>query len=187
MGGINKALLEIHGKTIVEIEISILKTVFQEIHLVTNSPEDFGFLDVPMHRDLIPGKGSLGGLYTGLSLCKGNRAFLAACDMPFLNPDVIEYMLRNMGNADVLIPRIFGRLQPLHSIYSKECLPHIEEILTEDDLMILNLFHKINIKEISEEELAPFDPEFRFIMNLNTPEDLEKARRMALGAMDKSE
>ena len=185
MGGINKALLRIHGKTIIEITASVLKRIFPEVIIITNSPDDFGFLGLPMYKDLIPGKGSLGGLYTGLSLCKGGWAFLAACDMPFLNGDVITHMLKHLGDSDVVVPRIHGMLEPLHAFYSKTCLPYIEGLLAEDDLKILNFYHDAKVKEIDEEQLFCFDPELRFIMNLNTPEDLENARRIAADSLDR--
>ncbi|MBI5249479.1 MAG: molybdenum cofactor guanylyltransferase [Desulfomonile tiedjei] len=184
MGGVKKALLRIHGQTIIEMAASVLSRVFSEIFIITNSPEDFGFLGFPMHRDLIPGKGSLGGLYTGLSQCAGNWAFLVACDMPFLNAKVIEHMVQLTSDADVVIPRISGMLEPLHAIYSKACLPHIEKLLAEGDLKILNFLDKVKINEVCEEELAQFDPELRFIINLNTPQDLENARRIAAGSSD---
>ncbi len=185
MGGINKALLRIHGKTIIEITASVLKRIFPEVIIITNSPDDFDFLGFPMHKDLIPGKGSLGGLYTGLSLCRGDWAFLVACDMPFLNEDVIIHMLKHLGDSDIVIPKIHGWLEPLHAFYSKTCLAYIEGLLAEDDLKILNFLHKAKVVEIGEEELVCFDPELRFIMNLNTPEDLENARRVVADSLDR--
>lgn len=179
MGGVNKALLRIRGRTIIETATSVLTGIFPEILIITNSPEDFGFLGFPMHEDLIHGKGSLGGLYTGLSRCSKDWAFLAGCDMPFLNEQVIRHMVAVIGDAHVVIPRISGMLEPLHAIYSKACLPYIEELLAKGDLKILNFLHRVSVREISEEELAVFDPTFRFIMNLNSPEDLENARLIA--------
>ncbi len=182
MGGVNKALLRIRGRTIIEMATSVLTNIFSEILIITNSPDDFGFLGFPMHEDLIHGKGSLGGLYTGLSLCSQNWAFLAGCDMPFLNEQVIRHIVAVTGDAHVVIPRISGMLEPLHAIYSKACLPHIEELLAKGDLKILDFLHRVRVREVSEEELAAFDPAFRFIINLNSPEDLENARLIAADA-----
>lgn len=180
----NKALLRICDRTIIEIAATVLERMFSEILIVTNYPDDFAFLGLPTHRDLIPGKGSLGGLYTGLSLCSGDRAFVIGCDMPFLNAEVIGHMVSVMGNADVLVPRISGHLEPLHAIYSKSCLPHIEELLAGDDLTIFNFFGKVKVREVSEQELVGFDPDFKFIINVNTPEDLERARSIVAGSLD---
>jgi molybdenum cofactor guanylyltransferase len=176
MGGVNKALLEVGGSRIVERVASALCSVFQEVLLITNSPDDFQFLGLPMFRDLVPGRGSLGGLYTGLSVCKGNYAFLAACDMPFLSVDVIRHMLNLVEGFDVVVPRISGMLEPLHAAYSRQCLHYIEELFQHEDLKILNFYDKAIVREVSEKDLRLFDPELRFIMNLNTPGDLQQAR-----------
>ncbi len=184
MGRINKALLRICDRTIIEIAVTVLKRLFSEILIVTNYPEDFDFLGLPTHRDLIPGKGSLGGLYTGLSLCTKGRAFVAGCDMPFLNPDVIGHMINVMGEADIVVPRISGYLEPLHAVYSKSCLPHIEQLLAADDLTIFNFFGDVKVREVCEQELVGFDPDLKFTINVNTPEDLERARRIAESSLD---
>ncbi len=105
--------------------------------------------------------------------------------MPFLNEDVIIHMLKHLGDSDIVIPKIHGWLEPLHAFYSKTCLPHIEGLLAEDDLKILNFLHKAKVVEIGEEELVCFDPGLRFIMNLNTPEDLENARRIVADSLDR--
>ena len=179
MGGVNKALLEVGGRRIVERVASALCDVFPEVLVITNSPDDFQFLGLPMFKDLVPGRGSLGGLYTGLSACKSNYGFLAACDMPFLSVDVIRHMLNMVEGFDVVVPRISGMLEPLHAAYSRECLAYIEELFQHDDLKILNFYDKAKVREVSEKDLRLFDPELRFIMNLNTPEDLQRARDYA--------
>jgi molybdopterin-guanine dinucleotide biosynthesis protein A len=179
MGGVNKALLEVGGSRIIERVASALCNVFPEVLLITNSPDDFQFLGLPMFKDLVPGQGSLGGLYTGLSACKGDYGFLAACDMPFLSVDVIRHMLNLAEGFDVVVPRISGWLEPLHAVYSRGCLPYIEELLQHEDLKILNFFDKAKVREVPEKDLRLFDPELRFTMNLNTPEDLQRARDYA--------
>jgi len=179
MGGINKALLEIGGSKVVERVKRTLDRVFSEIVLITNSPDEFAFLNLPMFPDLIPGHGSLGGLYTGLSVCGGNHGFLVACDMPFLQEKVIERLILALEDHDVVVPRIRGHLEPLHAIYSKACRPHIRDLMSKGDLKILDFFHLVDVQEVMEEDLVGYDPELRFVINLNTPEDLERARRLA--------
>lgn len=176
MGGKSKALLEVGGRRIVERAASVLCKVFREVLLITNSPEDFRFLGLPMLTDLLPGRGSLGGLFTGLSACAGNYGFLVACDMPFLSVEVIKYMVDMIEGFDVVLPRTSGGFEPLHAAYSKECLPHIQGLLKREDLKIANFFDKVRMREVPEADLIRFDPELRFIMNVNTPQDLEQAR-----------
>lgn len=179
MGGVNKALLEIGGRPIIQRVASTLSEVLDRTIVITNSPRDFAFLNLPMFRDLMPGCGSLGGLYTGLTACEGHRGFLVACDMPFLNAGVIRYMVGLAHHADIVVPRIRGHLEPLHAIYSASCIPHILELLNKSNLKILDFMPRVQVLEIPETDLAAFDPDLKFIMNVNSPENLERARTLA--------
>jgi molybdopterin-guanine dinucleotide biosynthesis protein A len=178
MGGTNKALLDLGGKPVIERVASTLRRVFPEVVLITNTPELFEFLHLAAHKDLIPGHGSLGGLYTGLRVCSNNYAFLVACDMPFIQERVLRYMADLIKDQDVIVPKIQGMWEPLHAIYSRTCLPHIERLMDANDLKIMNFFDQVRIFEVAERDLAVFDPEHRFLINVNTPADLERARTM---------
>ena len=179
MGGVNKALLEIGKLRIVERVRQRLALVIPDVIIITNTPEEFQFLGLPMFGDLVPGHGSLGGLYTGLTQCSGRYGFLVGCDLPFLDERVIAHMVGLIGDCDVVIPRIRGKLEPLHAIYSRTCLPYIEKLMQDGDLKILNMFHKVKLREVPQKDLEAFDPEFRFVININTPDDLIKARKLA--------
>jgi molybdenum cofactor guanylyltransferase len=176
MRGVNKALLEVGGIPIVKRVVNTLAQVLKRTVVITNSPQDFAFLNLPMFADLIPGRGSLGGLYTGLTACEGRHGFLVACDMPFLNVHVIRHMVDLADKADIVVPRIYDKLEPLHAIYSAACLPHIAELLRGSDLKIKNFFNKVDVLEVPEQDLAVFDPNLQFIINVNSPEDLQQAR-----------
>ncbi len=179
MGGINKALLRIGGRRLVERTSAVLTSLFTEVIVVTNSFEDFQFLGLPMVSDLVPGKGSLGGLYTGLKACTHDWAFLVACDMPFLNRDAILHIVSQIRNHDVVIPKIGNNFEPLHAAYSRKCLPHVEKLLAKGDLKIIDLLPNVNVLEVPEQDLRQFDPQFRFILNLNTPDDFKRAEELA--------
>jgi molybdopterin-guanine dinucleotide biosynthesis protein A len=133
-----------------------------------------------MFRDKIPGAGSLGGLYTGLSVTTADYGFLAACDMPFILAGPIKHLLNSIDDHDVVIPRVQGFLEPLHAVYSRRCLPFIEELLAQGNLRIIDFLDTVDVLEIPDEDLKRFDPELRFIVNLNTPEQLQQARKTAL-------
>ncbi|MEW6141270.1 MAG: molybdenum cofactor guanylyltransferase [Thermodesulfobacteriota bacterium] len=178
MGGVNKALLELGGVRIVERVARAMKRVFPEVILITNTPSVFEFLLIPSFHDIIPGHGSLGGLYTGLRSCAGDYAFLAACDMPFIDERVLRYMTGLITEEDIIAPKIGGHWEPLHAIYSRSCLPFIERLMQEHDLKIINIFKDLKVRAVCEDELKQFDPECRFLMNVNTPEDVRQARTM---------
>jgi molybdopterin-guanine dinucleotide biosynthesis protein A len=178
MRGGNKALIEIDGVKIVQRAANVLLDVFEEVICITNTPEDFAFLQLPLFGDLIPNGGALGGLYSGLHFSRNDRIFVAACDMPFLNSSIIAYMCSKAEMADIVVPHIGANFEPLHALYSKRCLPHMRHLLEHGDLAIINVFDKVKVLEISETEMTACDPSMSSIRNINTPDDLFVARSL---------
>jgi molybdopterin-guanine dinucleotide biosynthesis protein A len=124
--------------------------------------------------DLIPGKASLGGIYTGLFFSRSPKAFFVGCDMPFLDKKVIQYFLGLGQEADVVAQRTKSYWQPLHAVYSRTLLKPIERLLHQGELKIVKAYQGMRVREVSETELKPFDPDLRTLSNINTPEELEK-------------
>lgn len=129
--------------------------------------------------DLYPGKGSLGGIYTGLTYSNSFHNLVVACDMPFLNQALLRYMISLAPDFDIIIPRKGAYIEPLHAIYSKNCARFIEEQLKRDNLRIAGFFDSVKIRYIEKEEIERFDPEHLSFFNVNTQADLEKARILA--------
>jgi molybdopterin-guanine dinucleotide biosynthesis protein A len=171
--GENKAFIEINGTKIIERTLEIFKRVFDEIILVTNSPLDYLDYDVRIVTDLIRGKSALGGIYTGLFYASCEHAFFAACDMPFLQRDFIEYMAGKIDSNDIVVPNPPDGFQPLHAIYSKRCLPHIRNLIDKDKLKIRGFYKKSKTLLITADEIEKFDPEGRMFLNVNSREDLD--------------
>jgi molybdopterin-guanine dinucleotide biosynthesis protein A len=143
--------------------------------IIANDPDCYAYLDVRVIPDLIPNSGSLGGIYTGLSAAAHPKGFFVACDMPFLNPDLITMLVREAEGWDVVVPRVEGELQPLHAVYAKSCLPFIKEAIDLGMLKIARFFPKVKVKTIDEPALRAVDPHLLGFMNVNTPLELEKA------------
>jgi molybdopterin-guanine dinucleotide biosynthesis protein A len=178
MGGAPKALMELGGRRIIERAVAVVREVVDHVLVVTNTPELYRFLDLPMVPDVFPDHGSLGGLYSGLSAAPGDAAFTVACDMPFLRADVARLVVTRAHEADVVIPRVGEQLETLHAVYGKRCLGPMEERLRAGRLRIVGFFDDVRVLEISEAEVARHaDPAVVF-MNVNTPEELERARSL---------
>ncbi len=126
--------------------------------------------------DIIPGKGSIGGLYTGLSYANVRHSLVVACDMPFLNISLISYLFQLSPAFDVIIPRASGMVEPLHAVYSENSLPYLKQLIDEDKLSILELFPLVKVRYVEEGELNQFDPEHLSFFNVNTETDLEVAK-----------
>ncbi len=172
--GQNKAFLEVNGQRIIDRTASLFRGIFDEVLLVTNTPLDYLYLNLRMVTDLLSGKGSLGGIYTGLFHASYAHAFVAACDMPFLNADLVRYEIDLCPRFDIVIPRTEDGFQPLHAVYSQRCLPFMEKLLQRDILKIIDFFPQVKKREVSTEEIYRFDPTMRAFQNVNTPEDLAR-------------
>jgi molybdopterin-guanine dinucleotide biosynthesis protein A len=172
--GMNKAFIELNGKRIIDRNIDLLSTILPEVIIVTNTPLDYAYLNAQIATDIFPQKGSLGGIYTGLFYSSHPHSLVVACDMPFLNKEVIEYLIEKIDNNDVVIPHLSDGFHPLHAIYSRRCLPFIERLIERDDLRIIHFFKRVRVREITEKELSQVDPELISFLNINTPEDFKR-------------
>lgn len=178
MGGSPKALLPFGGRPLIEHIAETLRSVLSDCLVVTNTPELYASLDLPMVGDVFPEGGSLGGIYSGLRAASGDAALCVACDMPFLSASLVAHLAGRAAEADVVIPDAGGQLQTLHAVYGKACLPAMERRLRAGQLKIVGFFGDVRVLRVPADEVAQFtDPDAAF-MNLNTPEDLARARAL---------
>jgi len=177
--GRNKAIEKIGDQSLIERVVGKLSQVTSETVVVVAEESKAADLNLPpwvrTAADLYPGTGSLGGIFTGLSAVKGNYGVVVACDMPFLNVDLIRFMLDIVSDYDAVVPRLQGRPEPLHAVYSKSCVGPIERCLQADQLKIAIFFEQINVAYLEEDDIEAFDPSHLSFFNVNTQEDLDKA------------
>ena len=170
--GRNKALVKIDGITLIERVIRVMQSVFHDVILITNTPDEYVYLKLPMYQDLITGLGPLGGILTGLTAISSDAAFFVACDMPLLNRELICYMVENREDFDVIVPRVSKKMEALHAIYSRACLPAIRSLIDSHEYQIFRFFPQVSVRYIEESELRSFDPELKCFFNINRPEDI---------------
>ncbi len=184
--GRDKALLSLApgGPPLVALAAEKLGRVADEVLLVGPQRAGYASLGLPRVPDAFPGTGPLGGILSGLSAARNAHALVAACDMPFLSVRLLEYMAALPRNYDVLVPELeAGRLEPLHAIYSWECLQLIAESLRCGERKAAGWFGGADVQVLGREVLRYLDPELRSFINVNRPEEWEAARRM-YGAID---
>lgn len=172
----HKGLLEIEGISIIKRQLEILRPIFDNIIIVTNSPQAYKDLGAALVSDIILCKGPLGGIYSALKQSDTLYNFIVASDMPCLNSLLIRYMSSKISGYDAVVPELGGRLEPLHAFYAKACLSVIENQLKNDNLKIIDFFPQVRIKKIGKEELSQFDPQQLSFLNINTPKDYEKVK-----------
>jgi len=170
--GQNKALIQIEGTSIIGRTYDLFRGLFQEIIIVTNEKEAFTDFDSKICQDLIPDKGALGGLYTGIFFSSFQYSFCVACDMPFINRSLVQYLLDNIHGDDVIVPRTRDGLQPLHAIYSKNCLPPIKRIIGEGKYRVTDFYKMVKVKIVDEKDFLFLDPLRESFVNVNTLEEL---------------
>ncbi len=170
--GTNKAFLPHRGERLIDKTVRLFGEIFAETIIVTNSPLDYLDLGVLVVTDIYPGKGALGGIYTGLFHAAGSHAFCAACDMPFLNRDFLIYMRERVDRYDVVVPVQEKGYQPLHAVYAKTCLNPIKKLMAGGNLKISALYRGRRVLTIGEEIIRSFDAAGKMFLNINTPDDL---------------
>jgi molybdopterin-guanine dinucleotide biosynthesis protein A len=169
--GENKAFLRVGGERLIDRTVRLFRELFREVIIVTASPREYIDQEAAIATDILPERGALGGLYTGLFYAGEERAFVAACDIPFLNRSFIEYMASQATGYDIVVPAPPDGLQPLHAIYTRRCLPAIRNLLDRGRLQIKEFYPGQRILKIAPEILHSFDPEGRMFLNVNTPDD----------------
>lgn len=175
LDGADKAFIKIKSIPLIKRQLCMLRKIFKQVIVVTNSPEKYRRLKgVKVIQDNIPDKGPLGGIYSGLLASRSYYNFIVASDMPFLNSGLIKYMCRNTFGYDAVVPKIKDRYEPLFSIYSKDCLICIKDSLHRKNFKISNFFSKVKVKAISEEEVLRFGLPQAIFTNINTRQDLKR-------------
>jgi len=177
--GRDKRRLHWEGEPFLDRVCRLMNSLFVEVLVVTAQEDyDCSHLPVRLVTDKIPEKGSLGGLYTGLIEAKNSLSFVVACDMPFLIQESISRLCLEPV-SDVLMVKLSTGMQPLHARYSKRCAPVIEQMIHEGDLKIQNLVScsDLTVKIVEETLFDDIDPFRLSFGNINTPADLEFARK----------
>ena len=173
--GREKAHLPWGNATLLDQVIETLRPCVDELIVVVKHVERFQFLNATVVQDLLPDAHALGGLYTGLALASSGRCFVCACDMPFLNPALIRFLIAQADSCDVVMPRGSDGLQPLHAVYAKSALPVIEAHLRQQQWDLKALVPMVRAKLVEPEVLAAYDPRGVSWLNLNTREAYTQA------------
>lgn len=181
--GRDKAVEPIEGQPLVGRVMDALSGIADELVVVVNTPQRGR--ELPLRDsavvavDIYPNAGSLGGIFTGLSSASNQWGIVVACDMPFLNLDLLSYLLSFRESHDAVVPVLDGRPEPTHAAYSKVCLSAIEARLEANDLKIARFFDDVRVKYVSQRRVEEIDPGRRSFFNVNTEEDLTRARLLA--------
>ncbi len=172
MGGRDKAFAAVEGEPIAVRAVRIFRSLFAQVLVSTNRPERFAGLDVQTVTDQFPGCGPLAGIHAALLASRYPHVFVAACDMPGLDPDVIRFLLGRVGSAEAVVPCWDGDVEPLHAVYAVGALREIEAHLRAGQNAVRDVLRRLRVDYVSEAEMRAVRGAARSLTNVNTPEEL---------------
>lgn len=177
--GQDKAALVLAGETLLARVVGRLAGATREV-LVVGPPERAQLVPgVRVIPDMRPGLGPLGGIYSALLAAGTPRAFVVACDMPFVRPALVRYLLDLARDYDIVVPRTGRGTEQLHAVYGRACLPAVAALLDARELAVAHLYQAVRTRVVAPEEWAPYDPAGLSTFNANTPEQWAAARALA--------
>ena len=172
MGGRDKAFAAVGGEPIAVRTIRVFHSLFPQVIVATNHPERFDGRDVEVVGDRFPGGGPLAGIHAAMLVARAPHVFVAGCDMPGLDPDVIRFLLGRIGEADAIVPCWEDDVEPLHGVYAVRCLPLIETSLAAGRQAIRDVLALLRVDYVPETELRNVRGTASSLINVNTPEEL---------------
>jgi len=176
--GENKAFVQVRSCRIIDHAIEELLKVSSDILIVTNTAEDYAHLNIRVVTDIFPGYGPLSGIHAALASAVEDRVLVVACDMPFIESALANYLINLAEHYDAVVPTVEGYYEPLFAVYTKACLPHIERCIRQGGKRrVIDFFSTIKVKYVKEEEVSRVADIERVFYNVNTPKELAAARQ----------
>src|SRR4051794_7683153 len=192
-GGRDKSALVVDGRPIVERQVAELLTIVDDIMLVgarsdgarpdgarADGARAFQASDLAAFHasdhyraiaDIVPGCGPLGGLHAALTGMRGDRVFVVACDMPYVDAAFAEYLLSLAADAAVVVPQTDRGYHPLCAVYTRVCLEPLAARLAQRRLALRDLFADVPTRIVTIAEMSRFGAPSRLLANVNTPDE----------------
>ena len=179
--GQDKGLLQFGNYKMVEYILHQVSGMGEKNFIVSNQPDKYLEYGLPVYSDIYPNIGALGGFHTIFSFLEREYAVVLACDMPFINLDLLIHLLSLSRDYDIVVPRLNHNkfVKPFRGVYSKRCLPAVEKAFGEGHRRVISFFDDVSVRYVEKDEIHIYDPDERSFINVNTPEDLQQAIRMA--------
>ena len=175
--GRDKALIELGGLSLVQCVIDVVGVLSQDIIIVRRRGQALELGGVRLVTDLEPYRGVLAAIAAGLSVAEEAWSLVVACDMPFLNARLLNYMILQTAGYDAVVPRLSVGVEPLHALYHRRCLSAMKQALESGQRRVVSFYHSLRIRYIAADEIDRFDPTQRSFYNINTQEELDQAQR----------
>ncbi len=176
LGGIDKSALVVGSQSILDRQLALLRALTPHILIVASQAAKTPAPDTTVVTDRVTGAGALGGLYTALVEAPTEQVLVIACDMPFLTAPFLARLAERGTGVDAALPRDERGRHPLCASYDRRIAAHLKARIDCGELRVGDALAGLDIRELGSDELAPFDPEGRLLLNVNTPADYQRAR-----------
>jgi len=177
LGGIDKSALIVGRDSILDRQLSLLRELTPHLFIVAGETPTVAPAGVTVVTDRITGAGALGGLYTALTEAPTEHVLVIACDMPFLTAPFLARLVERGKGVDAAVPRDERGRHPLCASYDRRIAAHLKARIDRRELRVGDALAGLDLHEIGPDELLPFDPDGRLLLNVNTPADYEQARK----------
>jgi len=168
--GSNKALVRVNGIPIIQhicdqLYISVRRTI-----VITNAPDAFAFLDLPLFRDIFPGRGPIGGLHTALEISCSPWIFVTACDLPYFSYNILHVLARYIQNVDAVCFTKAGKTEPLPALFNTNILAKLKLYMKSGDYTFQSFLNKCDVLNVPlENVIGEINP--KMLLNCNTLDD----------------
>lgn len=179
--GRNKALLDVGGKPIIQRVTEALTQAADRVAVISNAPEDYAFLGVPIVEDRVAGIGPLGGLHAALIAARSEVCLVVACDLPLIRPELLRMLAAEVAGQDAAVPCTEEGCHPLCAAYARTGLPAAEAQIRDGNYRVLGFLRQVRTRWVGPEVWSRADPEGLSFVNVNTPDAYEKARALLGG------
>ena len=179
LGGGAKPLLEVGGVPIVERQLAMFASIGVVPRIVAVEAGPLAHLGLEIVPDVVDG-GALGGLYTALETAVTDAVVVVAGDMPFLTARFVEALLEHLASHDGALPRTGAAgWHPLAAVYRRRVAPQLRDRLDRGERRVVDAVTTLDIAVLDDTVLARLDPDGTLLCNVNTPADVDRARRHA--------
>jgi len=165
--GSNKALARVNGIPIIQHIRNQLYVSVRRIIVITNTHDEFAFLDLPMYRDIFPGRGPLGGLHTAMEVACSPWIFVTSCDLPYFSYNLLTVLARCIQNVEAVCFTKAGKTEPFPALFNTRILAKLKLYMKSRDYTFQSFLNNCNMVHVPlENVLSEIDP--RMLLNCNT-------------------
>ena len=177
--GRDKAFLPLEGRPLIAWVIEAVAAVTGEVIICGDAQEALTPLGYPVHPDVDPGKQAMGGVYSALRVGAGRPVLVVSCDLPFVSPAALRFLVHRLGVADVAAPRSDRGVEPLCAVYAPSCEPVLAEMIAANDLALHRAIHRLRHAIVDTRSFPPGSVHAHTFHNVNTPADYREAEAIA--------